>query len=402
MSDWSQITTVARREFTERARSRVFRSSIVVLFLLVVGAFFVASFFLGESEATELGVGGESPAGLADDIRSSASVAEIDVAVTVFASGAEATNAVEDGDVEAALIEGNTIVSVSEPSATVQGILATAANVAARRVAAAGLNLTEADVASIVVPVDVTVVELEPSEPEDPENVARSVVSFFAAIVLLTTIMMFGQFVAMGIVEEKQNRIVEVILSRIKTSSLLIGKVLGIGALGLVQVAALGLAVVVGLKLSPLPDFDGVDLGSLGTSAVFWVLFWFTLGYLMYSFLYATLGATISRQEDMQSVAFIPALAILPAYFLMVFSVEDGANAAVRIASFVPMWSPIIMPFRVNIGDAQPWEVAVSVVLIIAAIAALVGIGSRVYRGAALRTGGRVSLLDAWKSGQGE
>ena len=124
------------------------------------------------------------------------------------------------------------------------------------------------------------------------------------------------------------------------------------------------------------------------------------LGYLLYSFMYATAGATISRQEDMQSVAFIPAVSIMPAYLMMVLSIESGPGPLVRIASFVPLWSPILMPFRINLGDAPLWEVAVAVLLVILTIAALVRIGSRVYRGAALRTGARVSLLDAWRSGR--
>jgi ABC-2 type transport system permease protein len=201
-------------------------------------------------------------------------------------------------------------------------------------------------------------------------------------------------------VEEKQNRVVEVVLAKVRTTSLLIGKVLGIGALGLVQIAALGLAVVVGLTLVPLPDVGVPNLTSIGLSAVLWLAFWFILGYLVYSFLYATLGATISRQEDMQSVAFIPAMAILPAYFLISFTAGAGGEPTplVTVASFVPLWSPIVMPFRINTGSVAPWEVAVAVALAIGAIAALVMIGARVYRGAALRTGAKVSLRDAWRS----
>ena len=221
--------------------------------------------------------------------------------------------------------------------------------------------------------------------------------SFLAAIVLLTTIMMFGQFVAMGIVEEKQNRVVEIVLARARTTSLLIGKVLGIGALGLVQIASLGLAVMIGLAIAPLP-IDVPDLTRIGVTAVIWLVVWFVLGYLVYSFLYATLGATLSRQEDMQSVAFIPALAILPAYFLVVVSAssEGGASAIVRIASYVPIWSPIVMPFRINTGDAQAWEVVLAIALAVVTVLALVRIGARIYRGAALRTGSRVSLREAW------
>ena len=400
MTPKNQVWIIARREFTERSKSRVFRGVLVGLSLLIIMGIFGVSLLVGRSDTTSLGVGGDSLAGLVDEIEAAAEAIGADVVVIEYPTVDSATQAVESGDVEAALVDGHTIVSMSGPSGTVASIFSSASHVAVRRQVASELGLTEADVDSLLAPVQIDLVQLEPEEPEEPNQEARAVASFMSALVLLTTIMMFGQFVAMGIVEEKQNRIVEVILSRAKASSLVIGKVLGIGALGLVQVGVLGLAAVIGLMLAPLPELDGLDITSVGLTAVFWLIFWFVLGYLLYSFMYATVGATISRQEDMQSVAFIPAISIMPAYLMMVFSIEAGPGPWIRIASFVPLWSPILMPFRINTGDAPLWEVAVAVLLVILTIAALVRVGSRVYRGAALRTGARVSLLDAWRSGR--
>ena len=174
---------------------------------------------------------------------------------------------------------------------------------------------------------------------------------------------------------------------------------LGIGALGLLQVSGLGIAVLIGVSILPEDVIEIPDLTSIGASAVFWLVFWFVLGYLLYSFLYATLGATISRQEDLQSVAFIPALLLMPGYFLVTIGISGGASSDfVRWASMLPIWSPIIMPFRINLGDVAAWEVGVSVALTLIVIAAFVLVGARVYRGAALRTGAKVSLREAWSS----
>ena len=394
-----QVWIVARREFSERSKSKVFRGVLVGLSLLIIGGIFGLSLLIGQSETIGLGVGGDSPPGLVDEIEVAADAAGLDVVVIEYSTKDSAIAAVESGEAQAVLADGRTIVSQSAPSGTVTSILSSAAHVAVRREIASDLGLTEADVSLLLAPVQIDLLQLVPEEPEEPNQEARAVASFASALVLLTTIMMFGQFVAMGIVEEKQNRIVEVILSRTKASSLLVGKVLGIGTAGLLQISVLGAAAVVGLMLSPLPELEGLDLASIGITAVLWLIFWFVLGYLTYSFMYATVGATISRQEDMQSVAFIPAMSIMPAYLMMIFSIESGPGPWVRIASLVPLWSPILMPFRINIGDAPLWEVAAAVLLVILTIASLVRIGSRVYRGAALRTGARVSLLDAWRSG---
>lgn len=396
MSDTRQTLLIARREFLERARRPVFRITILVTSVLIIGGIFVLSFLVGESESIALGVGGDSPQGLIQDMNAVAEALDVSISVSEYSSGPEAVQAVESGAVEAALIDGMTIVSQSTPTRTVTAILTAAANASARRVSAESLGLDDDDVASIVEPVVVTVRELDRA---DPDRIVKGIASFLTALVLMTTIMMFGQFVAMGIVEEKQNRVIEVILARVRTTSLLVGKVVGIGALGLLQVSAIGISVVAGLMLAPLPDLGVPDLASVGISAVFWLMFWFILGYLLYSFLYATLGATISRLEDMQSVAFIPALAMVPAYFLITISIESGSNTLVKVASFVPLWSPIVMPFRINVGDVEMWEIALAVTLVVITIVALLAVGARVYRGAALRSGSRVAFRDAWRSG---
>jgi ABC-2 type transport system permease protein len=402
MNQRFQVWIIARREFTERSRSRVFRGVLVGLSLLIIGGIFGLSLIIGPSDATDLGIGGDSPQGLVDEIEGAADAVGVDVVVVEYTTKDGATAAVESGEVQAVLVDGDTIVSQSGASGAVMSILSSAAHVAVRREIASDLGLSEAEMMLILAPVQIDVIQLEPEEPEEPNREAKAVASFATALVLLTMIMMFGQFVAMGIVEEKQNRIVEVILSRTKASSLLVGKVLGIGTLGLVQISVLGAAALIGLMLAPLPELEGLDISSIGLTAVIWLIFWFILGYLMYSFMYATVGATISRQEDMQSVAFIPAISIMPAYLMMIVSIESGPGPWVRLASMVPLWSPILMPFRINTGDAAAWEVAVAVLLVILTITALVRIGSRVYRGAALRTGARVSLLDAWRSGRKE
>ncbi len=394
MTDVAQIRLIAQREFLERVRSRVFIWTMIGLSVLVIGGMFLAGLIGSEAQALRLGVAGESPEGIVEDIGAAALAFDVDVVVTEYPSVDAASAAVESGDVAAVLVDGSTILSNRSPSGDTVAVLTSAANAGVRRDIASDLGLSETDLAAILVPVQVEVVELD---PEDPEEIARTVASFLSALVLLTTIMLFGQFVAMGVVEEKQNRVVEVILSKARTTSLMVGKVLGIGALGLIQIATLGLAAMIGLALAPLPDLGVPDLTSIGITAVLWLGLWFILGYLVYSFLYATLGATLTRQEDMQSVAFIPALLILPAYFLVSFSLSSpGSNGLVTIGSFFPFWSPILMPYRINTGDAELWEVLVSIVIVVVTVILLVRFGARIYRGAALRTGTKVSLRQAW------
>jgi ABC-2 type transport system permease protein len=233
---------------------------------------------------------------------------------------------------------------------------------------------------------------------EDPEETPRRIGALAGMFVLYMSILIFGQFVAMGIVEEKQNRVVEVVLSRIKPAQLLVGKVLGIGALGLLQVLAIGAAAVVALTFVDLPD---VSLAGLGAEIIASVVFWYLLGFTLYSFLYAALGATVSRQEDLQGAVILPVFLILPGFFLAQVAVEFPDGTLATVGSLVPFWTPMVMPVRMASGGV-PWvQVALSVALVALTIVVLVRVGARVYSGAVLRTGARVKLRDAWKGARG-
>jgi ABC-2 type transport system permease protein len=214
-------------------------------------------------------------------------------------------------------------------------------------------------------------------------------------MLLYISILVFGQFVAMGTVEEKQNRVVEIVVSRVKPSQLLIGKVLGIGLLGLVQLLVIGVAAVVAITLI---DVDGVSLPAVALPIMGWVLFWYLLGYTFYSFMYAALGATVSRQEDLQGVIILPVVFILPGFFIAQLAVENPDLPLAKYGSFFPPWTPMVMPIRVAVGGAAPWEVAVGIAGVVAGIVFLVWLGSRVYAGALLNTGGKVKLREAWRS----
>jgi ABC-2 type transport system permease protein len=214
-------------------------------------------------------------------------------------------------------------------------------------------------------------------------------------MLLYISILMFGQFVMMGVMEEKQTRVVEVVLSRARPTQVLIGKVLGIGLLGLIQMVTLGGALVFTVSVANLAD---VDLTGLGLKVLGLLVLWYLLGYAFYSFMYGALGATISRQEDMQGVAMLPVLLILPGFFLGQMALIDGESLLTRIGSFVPLWSPMVMAVRSTTSDVPLWEVLVSVALIAATTVALIKLGGRIYRGAILQSGRKTKLRAAWRS----
>ena len=392
MARFKQVSIVAQRELVERSRSVVFRISLAGMALLIVGGIVALAYFGGQSDPIEIGLAGDVAPGLEENLVAVGQAVSEDIELTTYDDRAAAESAVGDGDVEIAIVDSSIVISNSGVGQTVSFVVTEAINATERRLIADELGLSDVEVAAILAPADMSFEQLE---EVDPDEDAQIFVAYIGSLLLFVTIIMFGQFVAMGIVEEKQNRVVEVVLSRIDATSLLLGKVVGIGLLGLLQVGVFVVAGIVTMLVVPsdaIPDFD---LSGVGIPALIGVVVWFILGYLLYSFLYAAFGATVSRQEDLQGVAYIPALLLMPGYFIVSVSLGGDVGIVAKVASFVPFWTPLVMPLRINTGNAAWWEVAIAVALVVATIVVTVWLSARVYRGAALRTGGKVKLTDA-------
>jgi ABC-2 type transport system permease protein len=397
MASLNQVRIVARRELVERSRSTVFRVSLAAMVVLIVGGILALTFFAGGSDPIDVGLAGETLPGLDADLALAAQLVDEEVAISTYPDAAAATMAVEVGDVAVAIIDSTTVVTNSGPNQTESFIVTSAINASERRVLAESEGLTEEQVAAIVAPVQIT---FEKLEPDDPDQEVEILAAYVGSLLLFVTIIMFGQFVAMGIVEEKQNRVVEVVLSRISSTALLVGKVLGIGLLGLLQVSVFVGAGIVTLLVVPSDAIPDIDLSGVGVPALAGLVVWFILGYLLYSFIYAALGATVSRQEDLQGVAYIPPVLLMPGYFIVTLSLSGEISSIAKVASFVPLWTPLVMPLRIIAGDVAWWEVAISVAIVIVTIVLTIRLSARIYSGSALRTGGKVKLTDALKGSE--
>jgi ABC-2 type transport system permease protein len=394
----SGVGLIARREFVERGRSRVFIGVLIGSMLLILAGMFAVSLVGRPAPSASVTVAGQGPPGLADEVQRVAADLAVDVVLVDSASVEAAREAVESGSVDAALVDGDTILAVGAPSPSVDAVLRGAATASARVVAAQELGLSETAVDTVVQPVVVVVEDLSTAGPVDDLEVARGLAAFMSVVILFILVMAFGQFVGSAVVEEKQTRVAELVLAKVSTAAMLIGKVLGVGGLGLVQLVILGLTYAVGLWAFG----DGsaaLDLFRLGLGSLAWMTLWFVIGYAMYSFVFATMGATVSRLEDLQSLTYVPSVLLLPAYAVAAASLSGTASPLLAPMSMVPIWSPLLMPFRIVTGDAAWWEVVVALVGSAAFIAFLVWFGARVYRGAALRTGGRVGLREAYRAG---
>jgi ABC-2 type transport system permease protein len=390
---WFQIWLLAKREFVERGRSKPLLVTMAVLAVAIIAIGPVTSALMGgDPEATTVGLVGTELPGIEDELKTQGDVFEIEIDVVRYSSTDQAENALEAGDVDAVLANNNELIFYDNDSLRLTALIQRAVDAVVTGSFLEDLGLSASEIATLQNPVPLVVSTVEETEPQED---AKRVAAFFGAIVLYISIIMFGQFVAMGTVEEKQNRVVEVVLSRVRSWQVLVGKVAGIGLLALLQLGVLLGAAYISAQLAGIAD---IDVAAIGLPIIAGVFFWFVLGYTFYAFLFAAVGSTVSRQEDLQGVIFLPIGLILPGYLLAIAAAENPDGLLVRLGSLAPMWAPFVMPVRIAAGSAAGWEIAVAVVGSIVGAVALVWIGARVYRGALLRTGTKVKITDAWRA----
>ena len=217
--------------------------------------------------------------------------------------------------------------------------------------------------------------------------------AFVASLLLYMQLIIFGLAVASGVVEEKSSRVIEVLMAAVPPRALLAGKILGIGLLGLFQLALTALVGLAVASASGALELRSADLGILAV-----VLLWFVLGYVFYSTIYAISGVIVSRQEDLQSSS-TPVTMVLVAGYIVAFPVlEDPSSSLAVISSLVPFTSPIVMPVRVAVGETGSAEIAASLGILALSIALLIPLAARIYESSVLRMGKPMKVREALRA----
>jgi ABC-2 type transport system permease protein len=236
------------------------------------------------------------------------------------------------------------------------------------------------------------------------QEVSKSVLSTGLIILIFMAIITYGVWVAMSVAEEKSSRVMELMLNATTPLQMLAGKVVGNGAAGLTQYGVVMGAVVGGLLAQgPIHKVvvgtdSSVAFGGLSPLVLGAFVVLFVLGFALYSLLYAALGSLVSRQEDVQSATSPLMTLVLVGYFASLFASESIDDTWVRVASFVPFFSPYLMLTRVSVGHVEPWEFALAVLLLLAGIAVALFIAARIYSAGVLLYGQRVGLRQVLKA----
>lgn len=415
----SEILIVLKREFMERVRTRGFLLTTLLLPLFMGGLTLLPAMMSTGGERT-LVVVDEAPAGIADYVvrtlsRPPPAGAEDGytyrverVAGPLAAVREDLNRRVRAEQIDAYLylpagvVQRNQIefrarnLSNFEVESDVR--VAVSQALQAARMRAQGLDVAE--VATLLRPVDVHTVRV--TDEGESAGSARSsfLLGYVLGMMVYVLVLLYGINVMRSVLEEKTNRIVEVIVSSMKATHLMAGKILGVGAVAVLQVSIWGLLGALGAARSdmitrrmglPADALSGlsVDPWMLASAVAF-----FLLGFLLYAAIFAAVGAAVNSEQEaqqFQTVAFLPLIA--PLVFLRQV-ISDPLGTTATALGMIPFTAPVTMPMRMAAAGVPAWQIGVSLLTTLAAVVVVAWVAGKIYRIGILSTGKKPSLRE--------
>ncbi|HEX4216404.1 MAG TPA: ABC transporter permease [Candidatus Dormibacteraeota bacterium] len=398
----STILLVAGREFTTRVRNRIYVISTILIIAVIGGFALLQVNVFSKINTTPTYQVGFTPqtAALAGPLRSSTS--GVDVHVTRVSSLASGDSQVRSGSLDA-LVAGTPasprIVVASGVNGTFQSALLSLVqdNELTAELRASGL-----DPSKLYARIDRIRVPVQRLKPSHSSGYQQPFIGIVMAIALYIFLGVYGQVIGQGVVAEKSSRVVEILLSTVRSGQLLVGKVAGISAVGLLQVAVIAAAAIVFIVPNHIFSLPGSAVGTIIGGVL-----WFVLGLLLYAQMIAAMASLVSRSEDVTN-ATLPVMLVLVIGYLLALgvavpeataSVSGGELSALAgpttILSMVPFFAPILMPIRIAASAVPAWQIAVAAVLLVACIVGVALTAARIYSNSVLHFGARVNLLEA-------
>lgn len=420
-----KLWAVLKREYLERVRSGWFVAATVFGPLLMAGLLFLPSWFTrGKSaqstevervlviDATGLGIGKAIVDDLVGGISGNPDRGTLQVVVpeSLATAEARATNAVVARQYIGYLVltppRRGPVPSVRYMGRNATSIFATdrlrqtaTRNIVVHQITSAGVGAEAAErIARTNVPFT-----SERITADGGKGGSGSVSILFAisiGVLLYVTILMYGQMVLRGVIDEKQTRVAEMVVASMRAEYLLGGKVLGIGAVGLTQIsiwiatsytmvryrgAVLGL-----LGIEPRP----LTLPPISFEMAALLVIYFLLGYTLYAALFAAVGAMVSSEQEAQQ-AQIPVIMLLVVSITFLQPVLNAPDSKLAITmAYIPFSAPVVMPLRMSAVSVPTWEVVLSLISLLSASYLAVYVAARIYRTGILMHGKRATVRE--------
>ncbi len=412
-----RIVAIVRREYLERIRTRAFWVS-TLLVPLFMGAMMVIPAWLaerggGEFTVAVLDLSGRFAAPVKSEVEkrlaSSDEKLSIHLAIVDPGPDPEATRERLKGDVQAGSYDGLLVLPAGLPDEGEPEYLAP--NVAAfkllmilersvndalvaDRLTRAGLDPEK--VSDLTRRVDLKTYKLGKKGEETRDEGQGFLLSYGFMLIIYMSVLMYGIYVMRGVLEEKTNRIVEVVIATVKPFELMLGKILGIGAVGLTQFSLWGLALAAITAPGAMAalGFAGVELPSLPPLLLVFFVVFFVLGFLLYGTLYAGIGAAFDTEQEAQNFQTLVTLMLVVPLVLMVQILNQPDGTLSVVLSLVPFFAPMLMFLRMTLTPVPAWQLAAAVAGLLAAIVACAWVVGKIYRVGILMHGSKPTFKD--------
>jgi ABC-2 type transport system permease protein len=224
---------------------------------------------------------------------------------------------------------------------------------------------------------------------------ADFIVAFILLIFIYMSVLIYGLFVMRGVIEEKQSRIVEVIVSSVKPQQMMLGKVVGIGLVGLTQIGVWVLSAVL-LTTVGVSVFAsrGLTMPNVPPILLVYFVVYFVLGYFLFATLYALVGSTVSSEEEAQQAQMPVTLLLVVPMVIFNMILANPTSTASTVVSMIPFFAPTLMMMRIAVINPPLWQVLLSMAILVATILGCVWIAARIYRIGILMYGKRPNLAE--------
>lgn len=224
---------------------------------------------------------------------------------------------------------------------------------------------------------------------EEEDTMGTFWISYFLALIIYMAIFIYGSVIMRGVIEEKSSRVIEVILSSMRPFQLMLGKILGIGAVGLTQFsiwAIFGFAVTSYGK-SFIPGGPEISLVSIPTYVFVYFVVFFILGYFLYGTFYAAVGSMVNSEKEAQQLVMPITMFLILPLLLLIFVIRSPDSALSVFLSLFPLFTPIIMMLRISVLLPPFIQIGASVLILILTVLLMTWLAAKIYRAGILMYG---------------
>jgi ABC-2 type transport system permease protein len=258
-----------------------------------------------------------------------------------------------------------------------------------------------ARVAELIKPFDLDTVRLSATGSRAEQGITGFMLAFGLCFVLYMVIIIYGQQVMQGVLEEKSSRVIEVITSSIQSTELMTGKLVGICLVALTQlliwVATIVVLTTPGLIGAFLAMPAGMSLPSLAPAVVIHLFLLFLLGFFLYATLYAMIGASFNSIQEAQQFAAVAVVFIVPPMMFIMPIINDPDSTLAVSMSMFPFFTPLVMMLRIASKMPPLWQIVAAYSICLVAIGFMVWLCARIYRVGILMYGKKPTLQEIWR-----